>query len=57
MKEWEQARIEDPWICSQTRYQLRYATLCFDNSVDPDHLASEKPADQDPHCFPLVNTL
>ena len=25
----------------------------FENSVDPDQLASEKPADQDPHCFPL----
>ena len=21
--------------------------------MDPDQLASEKPADQDPHCFPL----
>ena len=26
---------------------------CFENSVDPDQLASQKPADQDPHCFPL----
>ena len=25
--------------------------LCFENSVDPDQLASEKPADQDPHSF------
>ena len=25
----------------------------FENSVDPDQLASEKPADQDPHCLPL----
>ena len=25
----------------------------FDNSVDPDQLASQKPADHDPHCFPL----
>ena len=24
---------------------------CFENSVDPDQLASEKPADQDLHCF------
>ena len=24
---------------------------CSENSVDPDQLASEKPADQDPHCF------
>ena len=23
------------------------------NSVDPDMLISEKPADRDPHCFPL----
>ena len=23
----------------------------FENSVDPDQLASEKPADLDPHCF------
>ena len=27
----------------------------FENSVDPDQLASEKSADQDPHFFPLVN--
>ena len=25
----------------------------FENSVDPDQLASQKPADQDPHCFPI----
>ena len=24
---------------------------CFKNCVDPDQLASQKPADQDPHCF------
>ena len=24
----------------------------IENSVDPDQLASKKPADQDPHCFP-----
>ena len=24
---------------------------CSQNSVDPDQLAFEKPADQDPHCF------
>ena len=29
---------------------------CFENSVDPDQLASEKPADQGPHCFPLFVT-
>ena len=26
---------------------------CIENSVDPDELASEKPADLDPHCFSL----
>ena len=25
---------------------------CFENSVDPDQLASEKQADEDLHCFP-----
>ena len=29
---------------------LNYSSL--ENSVDPDQLASEKPADQDPRCFP-----
>ena len=24
---------------------------CFENIVDPDQLASEKPADQGPYCF------
>ena len=24
---------------------------CFENSVDPDQLASQKPADLDPHCL------
>ena len=27
--------------------------FCFLNSVDPDQLFSE-PAEQDPHCFPLI---
>ena len=27
---------------------------CFRNIVDPDQLASEKPADQGPHCFPTL---
>ena len=27
---------------------------CFQNSVDLDQLASEKPADQGPHCFPVL---
>ena len=26
---------------------------CVEISIDPDQLASEKPADQDPLCFPL----
>ena len=26
---------------------------CFENSVDPDQLASEKLADQDSYCFAL----
>ena len=30
-------------------------SICFGNSVDPDQLASEKPADQEPHCFPTVS--
>ena len=25
----------------------------FENSADPDQLASQKPADQDLHCFPF----
>ena len=29
-------------------------TSCCENSVDPDQLASEKPADQELHCFPLA---
>ena len=29
----------------------------FENSVDPDQLASEKPADQDPHCFPCSHRI
>ena len=27
--------------------------ICLEISVDPDQLASEKPADQDPRCFQL----
>ena len=27
--------------------------FCSENSVDPDQLASQKPADQDPLCFPF----
>ena len=28
---------------------------CFENCVDPDQLASQKPADQDLHCFHFTN--
>ena len=27
---------------------------CFRNSVDPEQLAFEKPADQGPHCFHIA---
>ena len=32
-------------FCPEFSYSHRW------NSVDPDQLASEKPADQDPHCY------
>ena len=31
--------------------QLHIFTSSEENSVNPDQLASEKPADLDPHCF------
>ena len=31
----------------------QYPHSWFENSVDLDQLASKKPADQDPQCFPL----
>ena len=31
---------------------LRPKISCFENSVDPDQLASVKPVDLDQHCFP-----
>ena len=35
-----------------TLYQAKFQDISyFENSVDPDQLASEKPADQDRHCF------
>ena len=34
-------------------YNAKHGYSCFENSVDPDQLASKKPADQDPYCFPL----
>ena len=30
---------------------VKLGDILFENSVDPDQLASEKPADQDPHCI------
>ena len=36
-----------------TLTMLNSDTFVFENTVDPDQLASEKPANQDPHCFPL----
>ena len=30
---------------------LKSDISCFGNSVEPDQLASEKPADQDPYCL------
>ena len=33
---------------------LNMDIFSFKNSVDPDQLASEKPADLDLHCFPSV---
>ena len=43
-----------------TNTMLSLDVFYLENSVDPDQLASEKPADQDLHCFPLgsfVNEL
>ena len=40
-------------IKSETLTMLNPDIFCFDNSVDPDQLASEKPADQDQHCLSL----
>ena len=36
-----------------TLTMLNLDVPCFENSVDPDQLASEKPADHTPHCFPI----
>ena len=36
-----------------THTMLNYDAYHCENSVDPDQLASVKPADQDPYCFPL----
>ena len=34
---------------------LHWYISLFENSADPDQLASEKSADQDPHCFSPVH--
>ena len=38
-------------------YHLRPDILCFVNGVDPDQMASDKPADQDLQCFPLCKYM
>ena len=40
-----------------THTMLNMDISSFENSVDPDQLAFQKPADQDPHCFPLCMLL
>ena len=37
-------------------YHFQKFIPSFENSVDPDQLASKKPADQDPHCF-YINAM
>ena len=32
---------------------LNFRLSFFEKIVDPDQMASVKPSDQDPHCFPL----
>ena len=49
----------NPWeslakFSVKIRIDLRYLNsdiACFENSIDPDQLASKKPADLAPHCF------
>ena len=41
--------IPHPWGLILTMLNLDIS--CFENCVDPDQLASEKPADRDQHCF------
>ena len=49
---------EQPWnglepFCERT-INAYHRHSCFENSADPDQLASKKkPTDQEPHCFPL----
>ena len=42
------------WFClNLTLVMLDPDTSCSENTLDPDQLASQKLADQDPHVFPL----
>ena len=41
------------WTLYLTLTMLNPEIPCFENSGYPNQLASEKPADQDPHFFPL----
>ena len=36
---------------------LNQGIFNFENSVDPDQLASEKPADRDLHCIPCSHRI
>ena len=40
-------------ILAGFEWVLFFYLSCFESSVDLDQLVSQKPADQDPHCFPL----
>ena len=44
-----------PWVNEDDPHHAKLGIYisCFENSADPDQLASEKPADLDLHCFPL----
>ena len=47
------ALIANSQATPQTLSMKNLNISCFENTVDPDQLASKKPANQDPHCFPL----
>ena len=40
-------------VAELSTLMLNLDTSCFEKRVDPDQLASKKPADQDQHCFIL----
>ena len=53
-----ESNSSEPVFCIQyvkiiTITMLNLDKSCFENTVDPGQPASEKPADQDSHCFPL----